>query len=201
MRQDRVADFVSSMVVDHEKWHDGIGYDVGLIDGMNPDEKDAVEAQIRAKGISDWRDLEALDRLGGPSAIDAILSVRQSGEGALALRAHQYGPASTANDREDAILLALGSEEGRLRGIGEAAKYPTPKVVARLFECARDCAGTEAYQSALALYFIHGKIDSMDSWDHRQFFLRFVDPGPDKDEAVLQLEKKIKSAKLVHPAT
>lgn len=191
MSQDRVADFVSSMIIDYEKWHDGVGYDLGLIDEMNSDEKDAVEAKIRAKGITAWRDLEALDRLATPSAIEAILSVRQSGEHALALRAYQYGPPSNADDRESAILFALDSQEGRLKAIEDAADHPTPKIVAKLFECACGCTGTEAYQAALALYFILGKIDSMDSWDHRQFFLRFVDPGPDKDEAAQLLRKMI----------
>lgn len=191
MSNDLVADFKSSMILDYEKWHDGFGYDVELIDQMSAEQRDEIERHLREKGVSDWRDLETLERLGTESALALIVDARQSDTEALALRAHEYGPPPSTSDRETAILQGLSSDEGMLDAIDDAADHPSPRIIAKLFECARDATSTEAYQAALALYFIHGKVDSMHSWDHRSFLLRFVDPGPDKDQAVEELRETL----------
>lgn len=191
MDSDLIASFKSSMVIDYDKWHDGLGYEIELIDQMTVDQRKEVEHHLREKGITDWRDLEALDRLGTPGALQAIVEVRESGPEELALRAHQYGPPPQSGEREDAILQGLSSSGGRLEAIDEAAEHPSPKIIDKLLECAERCTSTEAYQAALALFYIHGKVDSMHSWDHRPFLLRFVDAGPDKVAAVQELRGRI----------
>jgi hypothetical protein len=191
MNRDPVADFKSSMILDYEKWPDGLGYDIDLIDQMTPEQKLEIEQHLRQNGISDWRDLEALDRLGTPTAVELILEARASDLQPLALRAQEYGPSPTTNDREASILRGLSDAESMLDVIDDAADHPSPKVIAKLFECARTSTGTEAYQAALALYYIHGNVDSMHSWDHRPFLLRFVDPGPDKAAALEELRENI----------
>ncbi|MBC8064526.1 MAG: hypothetical protein H7Y17_06835 [Chlorobia bacterium] len=187
-----MAEFLSSMVMDHEKWHDGIGYDVHLIDAMTDEQKSAIESKLIAKGVSDWRDLEALDRLGTPGATAAILATRKSKDRELRVRAQSYGPPPSDEDREAAILAGLQSDAGRSKAIDAAANCPTPKIIKGLVECLTKTVGADAYSVVATLFFMHGKMDSPHSMAHRQFFLRFVEPGPDKDAAMAELRQKFK---------
>ena len=52
--------FRDSQQMNHEKWHDGVGYDLDAFAAMTPDERDAVAAEALANPRPDWRDLEVL---------------------------------------------------------------------------------------------------------------------------------------------
>jgi hypothetical protein len=67
------------MVVDHEKWHDGIGYDIDALKEATPEERKAIETMLLGRGVKDWRYMESLAELGGPAAdriLEAALEVR-----------------------------------------------------------------------------------------------------------------------------
>ncbi len=193
--EDRVRAFEASMAMDYEKWHDGIGYDVGLIEAMTPEEKSRVESMLLSRAVSDWRDLEALEALKSPKAIEAILKTRESGDSQLRLAAQRYGPAPKSDDRESAILKALRKTDlydGLSEAIDEAVENPTPKIEAALLNIVRSQSGAEAYSAAAALYFIHGKIESHLGFENREFFLRLAEPdGDDRRSAVHQLEQEL----------
>ena len=59
--------FKGGMVIDYEKWHDGVGYDLSVIEQMSPAERSMLTAKLRDKLKShpDWRDVEALHTLNG----------------------------------------------------------------------------------------------------------------------------------------
>lgn len=190
MADDLVKSFFDSMVMDFDKWKDGIGYDVELISRMNDEQRQEVERQILSKGVDDWRDLEALDWLGTPIAHAAIEQARNSGNQELRLAAQRYGPAPSGDDRDAAIVKSLQEAdafEGLSQVLDEAAEHPTPVVVQALLRCARDRDGASAYGAASVLYFIKGKIESHEGFENREFFLRFTEPGDDKDAAFTQL--------------
>ena len=182
--------FVASMVMDFDKWHDGIGYDVELIDEMSADERKAVEQKLISK-LDDWRDLEALDRLGTPAAHAAIEKARQSSNAELRLKAQDYGPDPHPDLREAAIIAGLSNEDlsdGLSEALDQAADHPTPNVIAALLKCARDTGGPGAYDAAAVLYQINGKIESHFGFENREFFLRFVDVGTDDHQATVGLQ-------------
>lgn len=192
---DALSRFESSMVMDYEKWHDGIGYDLAAIDAMDSDQRDLAEQMILKKGVTDWRDLEALARIGGPRAIEAIIKARSSRDSELRLAAQGFGPAPVEAAKEEAVIAALQSAEpfaGLSQALEAAAECPTPKVIATLVECVRDKPGTVAYNAAATLYYMKGKIKSLYGMEKREFFLRFSAPdSEDRRDAFRQLCEEI----------
>ena len=192
MPSDLVTQFLSSMVMDYDKWHDGVGYDLDLIDQMDEAEKAAIEEKLIRAGVSDWRDLEALERLNTNNALATLLAARNSPDEQIRLYALRYGPKPADYEREEVILAGLNSASSRSKAMDEAAKHPSPRIITALLRFARDGEGSDAYKAAATLYYIHGKIDSPHSWKHRKFFLRFVDQAEDRKVVYEELCKKVR---------
>jgi hypothetical protein len=64
--------FRESMVIDYHMWRDGEPYDIAALKDVTPQERDQLTDEIAAKGLLDWRDIEALEALGTPKALDRI---------------------------------------------------------------------------------------------------------------------------------
>src|SRR5438034_707862 len=62
------AKFKSSMLIDYEKWHDGIGYDLDAFGAMTRAEQDEIVQELREKSPQDWRDVEVLGIAGTPES-------------------------------------------------------------------------------------------------------------------------------------
>jgi hypothetical protein len=75
-----LARFVRSMVIDHEKWHDGIGYDLEAVEKASPQERKEIEDLLMERKGRDWRDIEALERLDTPRSRAAIREAFASGD-------------------------------------------------------------------------------------------------------------------------
>lgn len=60
--------FERSMPIDHEKWHDGIGYGLDTLRGATEAERRQIETLLLEHRIGDWRDVEALAALDSPRA-------------------------------------------------------------------------------------------------------------------------------------
>jgi HEAT repeat protein len=192
MDQDLIDRFRESMVMNYERWHDGLGYDIELLDEMSETERKSIEALLIAN-VSNWRDLEALDRLGTPESLDAIAKARESSNTELRLAAQQYGVKPTAEERESAILDGLADDGTLSKALDEAAENPTPKIIAALLKMARDRDGVAGYHAASTLYYVHGKMDSPYDMTHRPFFLRFSEPpSPDRRLAFEELCRQLK---------
>ena len=52
--------FEKSMVIDYEKWHDGVGYDVDALRSASQAERKAIEQMVIHHSPRGWRDIEAL---------------------------------------------------------------------------------------------------------------------------------------------
>lgn len=187
--------FLKSMDIGYEQWHDGIGYDLEALDQLSDSEKKFAEGRLIPRASNDWRDLEALDRLGTPAAIKAILNVRKANEPEIRLRAHQVGPEPTNIEWERAILKSLETAEifsGLTNVLDCAIEQPSDAVVEKLWAKVRDPASGVAYHCAAALCCIAGKLDSMYDDKYRKLFLRLVGPqSEDRELAVKELESKL----------
>ena len=64
--------FMASMKIGFMEWHDGIPYDLSALAGVSPEELAELEALLVERKNEDWRDIDALARIGTPSAWRAI---------------------------------------------------------------------------------------------------------------------------------
>jgi hypothetical protein len=193
MSSDALDRFAKSMNIGYDEWHDGIGYDLLALDELTEAEKPLAVGLLIPRAAQDWRDLEALDRLGTAEAIEAILGVRSHGNPQIRLRAHENGPEPTEAEWEKAILGSLESAErygGLTQVLDCAVSHPSEAVVAKLWTKVRDPESGVAYHCAAALCCIGGVTDSMYDDSRRKLFLRLVEPeSADRAQAVQELEK------------
>ncbi|MEQ1821115.1 MAG: hypothetical protein ABL949_01255 [Fimbriimonadaceae bacterium] len=184
--------FEKSMDIGYEQWHDGIGYDLDALDHLNDSEKRQVEGKLIPRAANDWRDLEALDRLGTPAAIEAILRVRSATDPQIQLYAHQYGPLPSEQEWERAILRLLETAEiysGLTQVLNCAIEHPSEAVVAMLWHKVRSPESGVAYHCAAALCCIAGVLESIYDDSQRELFLNLVGPASEnRSKAVMDLE-------------
>jgi len=175
--------FISSMEMNYEKWHDGIGYDLDALEKMTPEELKSVETML--KGRSDWRDVEALAAIGSDDSIESLKRSLKASDPRTRVHAaeklHERGmfpgidkfiadELHHAPDLPDAsVVLDLAQE------------HDTPRVRKALLWCAKhhDSIGPHAVG---LLYYFAGISDEAFAWNHRDFFLRFLKAKP-KDRA------------------
>ena len=169
--------FLASMVMDFDKWHDGTGYDIALLDLMSQEERARAEDALIRRSPRDWRDIEALARIGSPRArqeVDAALTSTDNHVRREAMH-HACDKAQPA-DRERLLVRSLENDViygGLTQAIDEAATFHPPAVVDALFRGALDRDGEVAVHFAALLMFIHGQSAEPFDWNHRPFFLRF----------------------------
>lgn len=76
-RENVFVRFARSMVIDFEKWQNGIGYDLALLRDATPQERNDIERLLIHLGVNDWRDVEALAALATPRAKRALRTALQ----------------------------------------------------------------------------------------------------------------------------
>ncbi len=191
MSSDAYRRFAESKLMDYEKWHDGVGYDLDALAEMTDEEREGVVSDLISH-VQDWRDLEALHFVGTVAAHAAIEKARNSPDAKLRVAALRYGPPATGSNAESTLLKTLDPATATTDAIEEAANYKTPAIIEALLRCARECTGPEAYGAVASLLVMHGKLDSVYSWDRRDFILRFVEPpSPDRDTAYGELRAEL----------
>ena len=176
--------FLDSMVMDFDKWHDGIGYDLEVLGRLGPEERDSIEELLikNLKEAGDWRDVEALVALGTPSARAAVDQARFH---------------SNRRVRKYALRIALGSwhakdatEEERAEleqqvvqaeahGDYELAELmPTMRVKKALLDSTREADSVTRVNAAAFLLYLCGQASEPFDWSQRPFFLLFGDDDP-----------------------
>jgi len=171
--------FRASLVLDHEKWHDGIGYDLDAIRAATPEEREAIEALLLGAGAQGWREVEALAFLDTPRAREALRAAVRAGskEVRVAVARHAPGVVDEA-ERAEALVAALSGEAltpAASQALDEAAGFHPPEVVDAVLRAAARGGGTLAVNAAgLALY-LHGKAEEPFDWAERPFLLRFAE--------------------------
>jgi hypothetical protein len=185
-----VRRFRESMVIDHEKWHDGIGYDLAVLRAATPGERGAIESLLLARGAADWRDVEALAALGTPAALAALQDALATGSTEIRLAVLRHAPDLVSHDvRVANLVAALESAEpfgGLSQTLAEVPACHPPPVLDALFRGALERGGDVAVHFAAMLAFLHGKADEPFDWNQRPFFLRFHTEVRSEREAVFR---------------
>ncbi len=172
-----VGQFLASMVIDYEKWHDGIGYAVDSLVAASPAQRTAIESMLLARGISDWRDVEALAVLDTPRAREALVKLHALGSTELRLAVERHAPDLVGGDeRTRSMVQAIASADlgnGLSQALDAAAEFHPPAVIDALFAAALARDGQTACLAAGMLWHVHGHSDETFDWDQRPLFLRF----------------------------
>ena len=90
--------FERSMVIDYEKWHDGIGYDIEAITAASPSERQAIEVLLLEHGLHDWRDVEALAHLNSPEARELLRKAKRTASHDLGMAIMNHAPDLLSDD-------------------------------------------------------------------------------------------------------
>ncbi|HEX4810576.1 MAG TPA: hypothetical protein VH325_16690 [Bryobacteraceae bacterium] len=169
--------FERSMLIDYEKWHDGVGYDLDAIAAATAPEREAIETVLLNRGPKDWRDIEALAALDSPAARNALQYASTHADHEIRLAVTRYAPHLVPNPQRTASLVrALQTARlygGLSQAIDEAAEYHPKEVVEALLRGALARDGESAVHFAALLLFIHKQADEPFDWTHRPFLLRF----------------------------
>jgi hypothetical protein len=185
-----VRRFQKSMVIDYEKWHDGIGYDLSVLEAANEAELAMIEDLLLRRRSADWRDVEALAAIGSERAKAELRRAFAEGNAEIRGAVLEHAPDLVSESHKtEHIVEALRTAEfyyGLSQAIDEAAEFHPAPVVAQLFRSALTREGGVAVHCAALLLFIHGWAESKFDWEHRPFLLRFNTKDPEEREAVFR---------------
>ncbi|MEO6002766.1 MAG: hypothetical protein ABIZ04_06795 [Opitutus sp.] len=182
--------FERSMVIDYDKWHDGIGYDLSVLRAMNAIEQSAVESLLVRRGMQDWRDVEALAEIDTPTARAVIKASMNDSNAEIRNAVTQYAPQlipqatrikSLIRGLESAVIFG-----GLGQTLDQVAELHPPEVVDVLFRCALNRTGDVAVHFAAMLCYIFGKANVPFDMAQRPFFLRFNTEVRAEREAVFR---------------
>jgi hypothetical protein len=185
-QSDAYTRFLSSMQIDYEKWHDGVGYDLDALAQIHGEEQRRVEAMLieRMEATPDWRDIEALKAIGTPTAKQTIRKALKSHAPEVRLHAAgQLEDAGESVDIEQHIIDGLQQDMttgAASKALDLAAEHPTPRIRKALLDAALDGKDSTLRVNAAALaMYLASKAKEPFDWDHRPFFLRFGEEDRD----------------------
>ena len=190
--------FRASMDIDYGKWREGEPYDIAALDGMSTAEKAEIEAELSGRPRLDWRDVEALERIGTPAAlarIELAAKAQSDGGGAEALGVKLKEGWSPAIERRFiAKLRAAQLMESSLDRLFEIARdHPTPAVRAALFELATEGDESVRYAFGAFLLYLHGHSEEWYGFGegHRPHLLALKGTPQEQTAARAWLAKRI----------
>ncbi len=171
--------FQESMVIDYEKWHDGIGYDLHVLQEATDAERDAIEAMLLRRGAADWRDVEALAALDTPQARRMLAHAMKHGGAEIRAAVIRYAPRCISDGQREAALIAAIQAACPFSGLSatldEVVQFHPPPVCDALLRGAFQREGDVAVHLAAMAAFVFGKTAEPFDWAHRPLFLRFKD--------------------------
>lgn len=195
-RSEAYTKFIASMVMNFDKWHDGIGYDLEALARLEGAERKEVEQMLRSRAGNDWRDKEALAALGSKPAVSALKK--------------QFRDGRTLRDRVDAAaeLLDLGRLDDVAPVLSEAVQadgefslfsramdligwHKVIGTLPALLTVAKSGPGEKAVNAAAMACFLKGITEEPFDWDMRPFFLRFNDGDAERKKAYPELLEKL----------
>lgn len=171
--------FLDSMILNFERWHDGIGYDLEILKQLGPGERASIEELLieNLKHKGDWRDVEALAALNTPKAREAVDQARFHNKTKVrnyALRniIRNQDPENTSKELiaelEEQLIQAV------MQGDYEIAEYmPTMRVKKALLDSILEIVSEKRVSAAAFLLYLCGQTSEPFDWDQRPFFLRF----------------------------
>jgi HEAT repeat protein len=191
-----VERFRRSMVMDFDKWHDGVGYDLDALGTAGDAERKAIEDMLIEHGVDDWRVVEALALLDTPRAQAALRSALKSHDLTVRLAIIEHAPHLAPDEERTASLVAAVNDAeafgGLSKTIDQIEEFHPPEVIDALFRATLERDGETAVHYAALLMFLHGKADSSFDWEQRPFFLRFnTDVRRERAKAFRELCEKV----------
>jgi hypothetical protein len=185
-----LARFLASMVMDYEKWREGIGYDLEALRDASPAERATIEGVLIDHAPRGWRDVEALALLTSDAARAALKDALRDDNAEVRAAVIAHAPELVSGEERLASLLRGIAEATSFHGLdavlSEASAFHPAPVVDALLRAALHRPGEVAVHFAALLYFIHGRPDEPFDWDHRPFFLRFNTEDRAAREAVFR---------------
>ncbi len=193
MSSDLVDRFVESLAMNHDRWRDGEGYALDLLDEATSEERARIESLILSRQVQDWRDIEALGRIDSEEAREKLRLAWHQGDSQLrlAIATHARELVDEA-ELTELLVRAMGDtalEAGFSTAMLLVADFHPPAVIDALVKAARDREGPVAYDCAAHLLCIHGFLSSPYDFAERPFLLRFVEE--DRTEAIRELCARI----------
>ena len=172
------------MVMDFDKWHDGIGYDLKALEQLVPEERASIEKLLigNLKQAGDWRDVQALAALGSESARAAVDKARFHHNTKVrnyALRIRLNTQDSKDMTKKDITELEEQVIQAVKHGDYEMAEYmPTMRVKKALLDLTREADSEIRVSAAAFLLYLCGQAPEPFDWSQRPFFLLFGDEDP-----------------------
>ncbi len=178
-----VDQFRDSMAMNYMRWHDGLGYDVHLIDQAAAAERAEIEALVLAEPVADWYVVEALSRLHTPAAIARLRStLAASTQHEVKIAICEYGADILTSEQRTAVLVAALREASITQGVPRAlrvlADFHPPATIDALLEASLEREGDVAIHCAALVMFLHGKASSAFDRAHLPFLQRFTSKVP-----------------------
>jgi len=165
------------MVIDYEKWHDGIGYDLEAIKEASAAEREDIEEMLINRSPLDWRDIEALADLDTPRARKALKEAAKNSSHEVRVAVTRFAPKSLTDDERTAIIADALRTAKLYGGLSQAldlvVEFHPPEVVSELFRGVLKREGDVAVLFAAMLVYIYGKADDPFDMNRRPFFLKF----------------------------
>ena len=188
--------FRESMTGTHERWHDGIGYDVAIFKTATPEELVEIEDLLLSRSIDDWRDVAALAALDSPRARVALRKALQSSSHRVRIAVAQYAPGLLSGEERVAPLVqaleGFDTYGGLTQALLQVEDFHPPQIIDALLRGVLARSGDTPVHFAAMLMFLHGQASSAFDWEQRPFFLRFqTDDRRERIELFAELCTKI----------
>jgi hypothetical protein len=188
--------FEKSMVINYEKWHDGVGYDIDAIKLVSPTERRTIEQMLIHHSPCDWRDIEALAAIGTKNAHEAIKSAIKDPNPAVRVAVTRFAPTLiTNNERSQSIIEALQHAEiftGLSQVLDDIEQYHPREVKEALIAGLLSRKGDIAVLFAAVLFYLCGAAKEPFDMKQRPFFLRFnTENREERVQAFRELCKKL----------
>ena len=185
-----VGRFKASMVIDYEKWHEGVGYDLTILSQASPEDLRAIEALLVEQGVRDWRDVEALSAIDSETARALLKRASRDSDTQVRMAVHRYAPEQmTEAQRIDSLVKAIETAEvygGLTQALLEVRTFHPPEIIRALLRGLMERDGGTAVHFAAMLCFLHGKASSPFDMAQRPFFLRFNTADQGEREKVVR---------------
>lgn len=177
--------FRASMGMNHQRWHDGIGYDLPLLSKATPEDLAEIEALLLNEPVNDWRIVEGLSRLRTPAAIARLKSaLATSRDHTVKMSITQYAADLISEEERSAAIMAALREAPLIQGFHRAVQqipdFHPREVMDELHLAVLKREGEVAMHGAALLLFLHGKASSIFASAHRTFLTRFGSKNADE---------------------
>jgi hypothetical protein len=185
MPSEAYQQFLDSMVMDFDKWHDGTSYDLETLEQLGSEGRVSIEELLitNLKEAGDWRDVEALTALGSDSARKAVDQARFHNNTKVrkyALRICLNTQDLKDRTKEDIAELEEQVVQAVKHGGFQIAEYmSTPRVKKTLLDSILGFKSEIRVSAVAFLLYLCGQAPEPFDWSQRPFFLRFSDSERD----------------------